>query len=210
MDVDEWDHWFTRHKTLLPQLQHWFGAMGRDEQVEVMKAWHQAMADLTLAEAMEATDAIVRGDVECKFPSETPKACRLRGLALRLTRRNQKSDSEVVHRFCGLCRGSGAITVWHPLVVRAVRNKSNGVYRHPVTGQQMIVRDAEGGIKGITAAAACKCSLGDRFRDRLPPPAAVIPVQFRERQEYAGLTLEDVIELDIAASPFMVQEWEYA
>ena len=104
MDVDEWDHWFTRHKTLLPQLQHWFSAMGRDEQVEVMKAWHQAMSDLTLAEAMEATDAIVRGDIECKFPSETPKTCRLRALALRLTRRNEKSDSGAAYRFCGLCR----------------------------------------------------------------------------------------------------------
>jgi len=210
MDVDEWDHWFTRHKTLLPQLQHWFGAMGRDEQVEVMKAWHQAMSDLTLAEAMEATDAIVRGDVECKFPSETPKACRLRGLALRLTRRNQKSDSGADYRFCGLCRGSGTIAVWHPLVVRAVRHKTNGTYRHPLTGQMIAVRHADGTIKGMSGCVACKCSLGDKFADRLERPAAVVPIQFRERREYDGLTLEEVIELDIAASPFMVQEWEFA
>jgi hypothetical protein len=74
----------------------------------------------------------------------------------------------------------------------------------------MVVRDKDGAIKGITGAAACKCSLGHKYRDRLPPPAALIPVQFREREEYAGLTLEEVIELDIAASPFMVQEWDYA
>lgn len=210
MDVDEWDFWFARHKTLLPQVQHWFGQMGRDEQVEAMKAWHRAMSDISIAEANEATDAIVRGDIECKFPSETPKTCRLRALALRLTRRNAKSDPGATSRFCGLCRGSGTISVWHPLVVRAVRHKTNGTYRHPLTGQMISVRHADGTIKGMSGCVACKCSLGDRFRDRLPPPAAVIPVQFRERREYAGLTLEEVIELDIAASPFMVQEWEFA
>lgn len=209
MDVDEWDFWFSRHRTLLPQVAHWFGHMGDEEQLQVMKAWHAAMSDIALSEANEATDAIVRGDIECKFPSETPKACRLRALAARQTRRNEKSDSGAAHRFCGLCRGAGTIAVWHPLVVRSVRNKTDGIYRHPVTGQQMVVRHKDGAIKGITGAAACKCSLGDKYRDRLPPPAALIPVQFREREEYAGLTLEEVIELDIAASPFMVQEWEF-
>lgn len=210
MDVDEWDFWFSRHRTLLPQVAHWFGHMGDEEQLQVMKAWHQAMSDISIAEANEATDAIVRGDVECKFPSETPKTCRLRALALRLTRRNEKSDSGAAYRFCGLCRGSGTIAVWHPLVVRAVRHKTNGTYRHPLTGQMIAVRHADGSIKGMSGCVACKCSLGDKFADRLERPAAVVPMQFRERQEYAGLTLEEVIELDIAASPFMVQEWEFA
>lgn len=209
MDVDDWDFWFRRHKQVLPAVEHWFSSMGQEGQVEVMAVWHNAMSDLTLDEALAATDAIVRGDAECRFASDTPKACRLTALAARQERRKQEFDSGVTPRFCGLCRGSGMITCWHPLVVRSVRNRSDGRYRHPVTGKQMNVRDGQGNIKGIVAASACKCTLGLRLAEKCPPASSVVPVQFRTRDEYRGLTLEEIIELDIAASPFEVQEWEY-
>lgn len=208
MDIDDFEAWLGRHQQLVPTVAHWFGQL--PDQVEVAKAWFYALQDIDLSEARAVTDLIVRGDIERPWPEDTPRICRLRALEARQTRRRQESDSGAVHRFCGLCRGSGTITVWHPLVVRAVRHKSNGVYRHPVTGQQFVVRHADGSIKSITAAAACKCTIGERFRERLPPPAFLVPVQFRERGEYAGLSLEDVIELDISASPFLVEEWEFA
>lgn len=213
MDLEDFDFWFRRHKQVLPAVEHWFASMGQEGQIEVMRAWNGAMSDLTLDEATAATDAIVRGDAECRFPSDTPKACRLNALSARQTRRKTEFDSGATLRFCALCGGSGMVTVWHPLVVRSVMKKDNGRYRHPFSGKQMIVRDSEGAIKGVTAASPCKCTMGERFKERFPPTNIVVPVKSREREDIRGLTLEDIIELDIAGSVFPIEnpvvEWEF-
>lgn len=210
MDLEDFDFWFCRHKQVLPAVEHWFAAMGQEGQIEVIRTWHAAMADLTLDEAKAATDSIVRGDSECRFASDTPKICRLNALSARQTRRKSESDSGAYQPFCAFCRGTGLATVWHPLVVDSVRRKTDGRYRHPFTGRQILVRDGFGVIKSMAGACACKCTQGKRFEERFPPPAAMVPVEQREPEEVQGLTLEEVINLDIQGSPFMVSEWEYA
>lgn len=210
MDLEDFDFWFCHHKQVLPAVEHWFASMGQEGQIEVIRTWHAAMSDLTLDEAKAATDAIVRGDVECRFASDTPKICRLNALSARQTRRKQENDIGVDQRFCAFCGGSGLVTVWHPLVVDSVRRKTSGRYRHPFTGKQILVRDGSGAIKSMDGACACRCTQGKRFEERFPSPAAMVPVKPRDPKEVKGLTLEEVIELDIQGSPFMVSEWEYA
>lgn len=129
MTNEEFNRWFSHHRTCYPSIDAWLGKLkGQYDSKAVLKNWYEALKGVDLADAMEASSAMFRGDLaEPKDWSGHPKTVRKAAQGYRAGRglagqdRPQFVNGVQVFK-CKDCYDSGVILVWHPRSMQAVRD----------------------------------------------------------------------------------------
>ena len=220
MNGTEFDKWLDYHCNVQPSVANW--VRGLPDQDTLLDSWAAGMADVPFADAKAATDMIVKGDVERPFPEDTCRTVRRTALAMAVSRKNTQPQPEYDDRTCQLCRGTGMVTIWHPLTVRSIRTGCQTF--QTASGAIRKVADNSGAVPATKAAVACRCGLGERFakwmvkdgdrwkaepRPRFGDSVNHVPVQLRPWDQIKGLTNRQRIELDMEDRPTLATEWSW-
>jgi hypothetical protein len=172
MTPNEFSTWLDMHQALFPGLVQWL-ALNEDRGL-LLDEWQTVLRKVSLSSCKAASRAILDGRMEAPFYSELPKCVRAWAAELDLETRQQTPVTNNNPLLCELCDNSGLVSIWHPLVVRSVREDC-ATYRNPRTGRIVKVfemreyKDDDGNVieKEVcrigTSAVACKCSLGDKY-----------------------------------------------
>lgn len=161
MHGDEVLKWVLHHSQSLSSFRTWLNTQDFEH---IVKLWCRPLENVSYDEACEITQLIVSGDIERPFPDETASTVRREAAKLRDQRQYHAQEEIRTHRGieCGLCHGTGMVTIWHMLIVKCVRDGID-VFRHPKTHEMYHARKKDGEFKRDTLTCACKCKLGDRF-----------------------------------------------
>jgi hypothetical protein len=220
MNHKEFERWFSFHQTMIPSVATW---VSNNPDIDtLLGTWAHSMRDVEFEDAKAATLAIVNGDIERPFPESTIGVVRKAALGYAMGRRQSEPEPAYDDRVCGLCRGSGHVSIWHPMVVRAVRHGIKSL-QEP-SGAIRTLLDGSGDVKRLKAAVACKCSLGDRYAKwmrkegerwvahpmpRFGDSTNHVREVFRTWDELKGKTVRERIQADIDEAPSQAVEWEF-
>lgn len=180
MNGKDYLEWWNYHIAVLPSIGKWFD--GLDDAEPIHNSWMAALATTSLKDACAATDAIVAGTIERPYPEETAAVVRLFAAELALSRRTVEPEPDGDGRECGLCRSTGHVTIWHPLIAKGVytganafrapggelffvRNRIKRIVTDDLTGEQF-ERLEFGDVRRLTAAVPCNCQAGNKFATR--------------------------------------------
>lgn len=163
MNERDFSEWVEYHTACLPSVGSWIA--NHHDQQRLFDSWSKALTDISLADACAATDAIVAGTVERPYPEETASVVRRFAVELSLSRRETKPEPDGNGKWCELCRNTGLVTIWHPLVCRGVLQAVD-VFRGK-DGNAFRVVDENGDVKKLTAVAPCNCALGAKFATKM-------------------------------------------
>ena len=196
--------WVDHHAKSLSSFRSWRGTQELDH---IVQLWERPLTNVSYAEACEVTQRIVSGEVEKPWPDDT--AATVRREAERARDKSQYNAQEVIRTNrgieCGLCKGTGMVTIWHVLLVKAVQE---GVtrYRHPRTHEMFNARRPDGAFRDDKLVCSCKCKLGDRFANQTRMRhgiASPVMQRFGESQYHAaiidresGMSIEERIAAD--------------
>lgn len=144
MNTNEFDTWLDHHEAALPAFAKWCSNQG-ERHPKTMDIWRGTLSDITLAEAIAATSAIVRGDITC-FHSDLPAVIRNHAF----NSRNVQASTAVEEDprgwvRCKHCRDTGRRLCWAPAALERRLNE-DPKFKH----QQCLF--------------ACKCQAGDPYR----------------------------------------------
>lgn len=157
MTHDEVRQWAKHHRTCYPGFATWFGKFPstatRDDDVtkaDMVTHWRRQLEPFEFADAIEATDAMVRGDIEeprgyDRHLTAVITFCRLKQRARKRDERPAFLDGEQLIT-CQICQDQGRVIVWSLKSMRAAR-------------------DGNLGSRGTlySSAVACTCETGDDF-----------------------------------------------
>ncbi len=133
MTQDEFQHWFRHHAANFTGLMTWLGKIpktadpGMPNQLDVTTAWYRQLASLDVAVAIAASDELAGSPEQFQPRSFDRHPAAIFAIAKRLRR-----DSEPQHQGpryvdgretfrCAVCQDTGAVVVWHPRTIAAVR-----------------------------------------------------------------------------------------
>lgn len=161
MHAEEVFRWIEHHSKSLSSFRAWLNTQDIDH---IAPLWEKPLTNVSYEDACEITQRIVSGEIERPFPDETAACVRREAAKLRDHRQYHAQEEIRTNRGieCGLCHGTGMVTIWHMLIVKCVRDGID-VFRHPKTHEMYHARTKDGELKRDTLACACKCKLGDRF-----------------------------------------------
>lgn len=167
MTPSEFNEWKTYHANCVGGFSDWL-AKGRSdhEQREVLRLWHEALADVSLDDAKHASMAIMRGDIEVIAFGNHPKAIRQyakNARGGRLKRERRFVDGREVFR-CPDCLDGGWVACYHPSAIKEViRNRLECVK----TTEAERGRESRRYMPAMkTCTYACHCDEGGDARDR--------------------------------------------
>lgn len=153
--------WLARHSRSVSRFAKWIDARGAETVVEL---WCDQLSSVSFADASDFTTEIVGREMQEPFPDATCGS--LIEYARRQANRRLRDQEQELRKNgkleCGLCKGTGLVTIWHVLLVRAVREGCD-VFKHPRTNESFYARKPDGTIKDETQVCACRCGLGEKF-----------------------------------------------
>jgi hypothetical protein len=173
MTAGDFERWLDAHLGAFPETAAWCA-----KHKGVVKAWRGALKHVDLEDAMQATEAMVAGELKRPYlPDDTAGAIRQHATAtkrareLRTRQRHYVDGQETVA--CPLCLDSGWVLVWHSQTVQAARK---GFLRpHRVTigelsedGGGRNPNRYEWGDHVLTTAVRCTCDRGSWHDGELP------------------------------------------
>lgn len=218
MRTEEIMLWIEHHAKSMSTFRSW---LNTQDVRHLTGLWVKTLANVTYDEACEVTQRIVSGDVDRPFPDETAATVRREASKLRDQKQFHAQEEIRTNRGieCGLCRGTGMVTIWHPLIVKCVRDGIDS-FRHPRTHELYNARLKDGTLKRDTLVCACKCKLGDRFanatKNRRGQQEQFLP-RFGDSNTHAAVTSSDVtlsheerVAADIETHCPRVVEWAVA
>jgi hypothetical protein len=162
MDRKQFDEWAAQHQILIPSTAEYFA------DADVCEVWFRKLLDRDLQDCLAASRAAADGTGERPAPEDTGAWVRLRAREIydARTARTEVEQRRNGRLVCGLCKDTGNVAIWHPLIVRGI---VEGVttYRHSHTGEVFAVRFMSGQLAGktrpIVCAIPCRCEIGDKF-----------------------------------------------
>lgn len=215
--------WWNYHIAVLPSIGKWFD--GLDDAEVIHKSWKAALSTTAIKDACAATDAIVAGVLDRPFPEETAAVVRRFAAERTLSRREEQREPDGNGRQCQLCRNTGHVTIWNPLIARGVHTGVDR-FRNPANGEIFRVIGPDGDVRRLEAVAPCKCSFGDRFAfktvkrgdhlervevGRYDPSSFHAAVTFRTHEERKSMTIREQVQADLEAAGISsgVTEWDF-
>ena len=161
MTSSEFREWLELHQTLFPAVGVWL--QGQSDKSLLLDEWAAVLRNVSFASCKAATRAILSGQCETKGHQGIPAAVRAWASELDAESR-QQAKREPSHNplLCELCGNTGAVSIWHPLLVRAVREGCKE-FKSKITGAVHKVFDINGRPRYPEVAVACKCPKGDRL-----------------------------------------------
>jgi|3_EtaG_2_1085321.scaffolds.fasta_scaffold00267_10 hypothetical protein len=143
MRTSDFDKWLAYHVAAFPDLADWIG-----KNPETVHHWQRALEGVTLHEAKQATDAMVKGQTKAFGYQDHPSAIRrLIGDDRSSTARTGPKRIDGTDSFaCPLCMDSGLVRVFSP---RAMKVCHSGELSGPRGARLCNV--------------ACPCAAGDRW-----------------------------------------------
>lgn len=216
MQTFEITRWITHHARSLSSFRAWLNTQDIEH---IAGLWERPLATVTFDEACEITQLIVSGEIERPFPDETA-AC-IKKEAARLASKRIYQANEITRTNkgieCGLCHGTGIVTIWHNLLVKGYHDQC-WVYKHPRTAELFKLRSKDGVLIERTLAAACKCSLGDVYaRQTRRDNGESRFVRFGDSPNHVawttrggGLSVEERLAIDVDQQAPRVVEWAIA
>lgn len=167
----EFTDWFRHHLANFPSVIGWltkFPTKPRHEcdptQADIRDRWEKCLADVSLAEAQAATDALFRGDEPLpRIFDEHPQT--VRRLAFRSRNASREAsydhgvyvDGEPTVR-CRDCSDVGLVTCYHRKTVKAMRT---GKLRLEQDDKQRYFVGPP--FSWYTVCVVCHCASGDRY-----------------------------------------------
>lgn len=206
MNQREMQVWLMEHLKTFPSVASW---MESNDSELLTANWSKVLADVRADDAKEFTRLIAAGDLEKPMAEDTAIACRRFCKVRQLIRDFQHQEKQRSGRVvpCGLCHGTGYVTIWHPLLVRAIVEECEH-FRHP-SGSEFVARWPDGRFKDLSMAAICKCAAGDlpsqakSRKDDSQPRCARLGVSFNfipKLSRSREVSIEDAIRLDVEAA----------
>jgi hypothetical protein len=197
MTPNEFSTWLDMHQALFPGLVQWL-ALNEDRGL-LLDEWQTVLRKVSLASCKAASRAILDGRMEAPFYSELPKCIRAWAAELDLETRQQVAEQSHNPKWCELCSNTGFVVIWHPLLVRAVREDVRHPcgFRDPKTGKVVVVFRADGSRSVIDAAVVCKCQAGEKFRVTKRKNTEVVNEVYGDSLLHVPITTGDY-EADIA------------
>lgn len=193
MRTDEVSEWILYHAKSMSGFGVWLSTQDFDH---IVSLWERPLSGVSIDDAREITHRMVAGEIARPFADDT--AAVVRREASKLRDQRQYRDQEEIRSQrgleCGLCRATGLVTIWHPLVVRSIIEGVD-TFRHPSTREIFHALNRDGSLKQDTLVCACRCSLGDRFANQtrmkhgVPLPAMQ---RFGESEYHAAVMVRDV------------------
>jgi len=134
----------------------------------------------------------------------------------------REAEPECNGRRCELCRNTGLVTIWHPLVTRGV-HQGVRMFRGP-NGSVFRIYNEDGSLKKLTAVAPCNCSLGKKFQTKMVKKGdhweqedvrPYLPAHFHARiqdrslEERSSMTTFGQVVADIEAAGIGVKECDF-
>lgn len=160
MNTLEFREWLDNHVKLIPSVRSW---LDNQREIDLLLAeWEACLRRSPLGLCKAATQAMVWGTLIKPYPEETAATVRKWASDMNSSiYENQKKNGLTVS-CCALCEQSGFVQIWHPLLVRAIREGVSEFVRSS-TGEQVKVFFRDGRPRLSTVSVACTCELGDRL-----------------------------------------------
>lgn len=161
MNEPDFQDWLKRHRAAFPSLDGDLerAAKGGTSVTEILRIWFAVLRDVSLADAIDATLRLARGDdepprrVDDHARVVRAVARRASGERLRFKKREPRIINGQYVYDCHLCSDTGMRTVWHSLAVAAMYE---GKY----------VEAGNRGCTELTAVVACGCERGQAMMVR--------------------------------------------
>jgi hypothetical protein len=162
MNKNEFKIWQGFHEARFPNWASWLANMDRPDSAlsgrrgEVLAAMFESLADVSLADAKEATARLARGD-EPEIDQLEQHARAVRTVARRLSSERIKvvlSAKRLTREptyHCPRCFDEGLLTVWHPETVRFARSEEGAAALRAQS------------VTTYACAVACECRAGDGY-----------------------------------------------
>lgn len=155
----EFKQWLDNHRKLIPSVNSWL--QNQSDVSLILDEWAACLSRAPLELCKAATQAIVWGQIERPWHEDTAATVRKWASDMNSQTFESRKSNLTVSR-CALCDNTGTVEIWHPLLVRAVRE---GVtcFVNQVTGEEVKVFGADEKPRLRTVGVACSCQLGDRM-----------------------------------------------
>lgn len=158
MIATEFAEWLEYHTGIMPSVDAYLSKLP-DREI-LLDEWASILEDVPLANAKAVSRKILAGDVEKPFPDDIPACVRANASFMSLDEPSRGAEPGD-HHTCGLCKSTGLVSIWHPLVVRSIREGVDA-WRDRRTGAMVRCVSSNGDVKPMEAAVACECERGNR------------------------------------------------
>lgn len=156
MNQPEFNDWLRHHSASFPSFAQWLHK--QPNRGDIKQVWERIMSDVSLSEAMKATDAMACGDVEPpRGFGDHVRAVRLlaKGYSARRTKPTRRNIDGQPTYACKDCEDSGVLYVFHP---KSMREQETGELK----------RDYMTHI-GRALPVKCDCEAGKALKAEMPP-----------------------------------------